>query len=793
MAHIKSRKHAAARPSHSHVAAVGLALASLSVHAADPVTAPAAQAAPTAADSTLPPVNVQGSRNAPTRTYKADTVSSPKFTQPILNTPQTITVVKKELLRDQAVSNLSEALANTPGITFTMGENGNTTTGDSIFMRGFDTSGSIFLDGIRDLGTISRDVFNTEQIEIVKGPSGSDNGRGSPTGYINLSSKVPSLEEAYGGTITVGSAKRVRLTADLNRPLDLGIPGSAVRLNVMSDESDKLRRNVASNERWGVAPSLAFGLGTATRAYINLLHIRQNNVPDGGIPAIGFPGFTTSIPTADADMVAADQRTILNGVASAGKVSQRNFYGSTSDHDDVRVDMITTRFEHDLTPTTTIRNVSRYGRTSQQYVLTGITGLGNFYTTTSGGGVKNGTLTNPATWTVTRSRQGKDQENEILTNQTSLKATVGNDKVKNTISTGVEFIYERQSNVGFTTSGTSTIANLYNPNINQSFAAVVPSGAYTKGNTTTAAIYAFDTLELGKQWLINAGLRYEKYKTEFVSLPAATATSQTATLLGKTDDLLTWKLGTVFKPVTNGSIYVAFATAQKPPGSDNFTLNAPPSGTTTTSNINNPNLDPQKAESLEIGTKWELLDNRLVLSAAAFDTKNKNDQASRDPVTGEVTQYGEKKVRGLEFGAAGALSAAWQINAGLAYMDTSVTAGSSASQQGASINYSPKLTFTSFTSYKLPFGLTLGAGARYVDTQATQINNGTATATGLLAVPSYWVFDAMAGYELTKNLSLQLNVTNVADKEYISAVNSGRSRYTLGAPRAALLTLNVRY
>ncbi len=785
MSHIKSRKHSAAHPNHS-VAAMGLALASLSVYAAEP-------AAPVT-DPGLPGVTVQGQK-APAQSYKADTVSSPKFTQPILNTPQTITVIKKELLRDQGTSSLSEALSNTPGITFTMGENGATTTGDAIFMRGFDTSGAIFVDGIRDLGTITRDTFNTEQIEVVKGPSGSDNGRGAPTGYINLSSKVPTLYEFSNGSVTVGAAHRVRLTADLNRPLDFGVPGIAARLNVMSDKGDKIGRDVANNERWGIAPSLALGLDTPTRAYFNLVHIRQNNTPDGGVPALGLSDigvpYNFGFPTADSSIVDADKATIRAGVAGAAKVNPRNFYGAASDHDDIRADMFTARFEHDLTPTTTIRNTSRYGRTSQQYVLTGVNAL-TVYDTTAGSAPKNATLRDPSLWTVARSREGKDQENEILTNQTNLKISFGNAKVKHTVSTGVEFIYERQSNVGFTTSGTTTAANLYNPNINDSFAAVVPSGAYTKGNTTTAAIYAFDTLELGERWLLNGGVRWEKYKTDFISLPASTATSQTATILGKTDDLLTWKLGAVFKPASNGSVYVAYATSQKPPGSDNFTLNAPPSGTTTTSNINNPNLDPQKAVNLEVGTKWELLKGLVVVTAAAFDTSNKNDQASRDPVTGEVTQFGEKKVRGVEFGVAGALTSAWQVNAGLAYMNTEVTAGTS-TQTGAVINFSPKLTFTSFTTYKLPIGLTIGGGARYVDSQSTQVNNSAPTVTGLPQIPSYWVFDAMAGYELNKNLSLQLNVTNLADKEYLAAVNSGRSRYSLGAPRTAMLSLNLKY
>ena len=152
--------------------------------------------------------------------YKVDTASSPKFTAPLLDTPQTITVIPKELLDDQGLGSLADALRNTPGITFTLGENGNTTAGDSITMRGFDTAGSIFLDGVRDLGAVSRDTFNTEQIEIVKGPSGSDNGRGAPSGYINMSSKQPTLVrtpplQSWRSVPTAACAPRL----DLNQAL----------------------------------------------------------------------------------------------------------------------------------------------------------------------------------------------------------------------------------------------------------------------------------------------------------------------------------------------------------------------------------------------------------------------------------------------------------------------------------------------------------------------------------------------------------------------------------------------
>jgi catecholate siderophore receptor len=687
--------------------------------------------------------------------YKPAQASSPKFTQPLVDTPQTITVVTRQLMQDQGVATLSEAMRNSPGITFTLGENGNTTTGDSVFMRGFDTSGSIFLDGIRDLGTISRDVFNIEQVEIVKGPSGSDNGRGAPTGYINLASKTPTLEDLTAGSLTGGTDNRLRVTSDLNHAFDIGLPGTAVRLNMMYDKGDKIGRAVAENKRWGVAPTFALGLGTSTRAYFNFLHIKQDNIPDGGISAIGYPGYSLA----------------------GAPVDTSNFYGSANDYDNVKLDMFTARLEHDLTSNATLRNTSRYGRTTEQYVLTGV----NAITQTP--------LTNPAAWTAARSRQGKDQVNEILTNQTNLNTAFSTGSIGHSISTGVEFIYERQRNLAFATVGTTSPANLYNPSTADSFAAVVPSGASTDGDTTTVAGYLFDTLQFTPKWSLNLGVRFERYKTEFTSVPATTATPQTATVLSKADNLVTGKAGLVFKPLENGSIYLAYASSQQPPGGSNFTLNA------TATNIANPNLDPQEAENIELGTKWELFDNLLVVTAAAFDTRNKNDQASVDPVTGEIDQYGEKRVRGIELGAAGMITPTWQVSVGLATLDTEVSEAnlSQPAQQGAQLNFSPKFSFTSWTSYKLPFGLTIAGGARYVASQTTAISNGTAAVTNLPQIPSYWVIDAMAGYEINEKFGLQLNVTNATDELYLAAVNNGRSRYTLGTPRAAQLTMNFKF
>jgi catecholate siderophore receptor len=202
--------------------------------------------------------------------FKAEKVSSDKFTQPLVDTPQTIVVVKKELFQQQAATSLSEALRNTPGITMLLGENGNTATGDSIFMRGFDTQGSIFVDGIRDLGSISRDTFNTDQVEIAKGPAGVDNGRGAASGYINLSSKKANLEDAISGNVTLGTSNYKRSTLDVNKSLS---ETTAVRVNLLAQDAGVDGRDEVESNNWGIATSLGLGLGTGTRTFINFYHV----------------------------------------------------------------------------------------------------------------------------------------------------------------------------------------------------------------------------------------------------------------------------------------------------------------------------------------------------------------------------------------------------------------------------------------------------------------------------------------------------------------------------------------
>ena len=728
--------------------------------------------------------------------FKAEKVSSDKFTQPLVDTPQTIVVVKKELFQQQAATSLSETLRNTPGITMLLGENGNTATGDSIFMRGFDTQGSIFVDGIRDLGSISRDTFNTEQVEIAKGPAGVDNGRGAASGYVNMSSKMANLEDTITGNLSLGSGEYKRGTLDVNKSLS---ETTAVRVNLLKQDAGVAGRDEVENNYEGFAGSLGFGLGTDTRIFINSLNVKQSGIPDGGVPVVGLDGYYNAIFDARPSTNFPTGGT-FNGIVPDA-VDTSNFYGSTADRNDVNANMFTVRVEHDLAENVTVRNTSRYGRTKQDQVLTGINGI----TFGPSSAVQD---SNPETWTVSRSRQGKDILNKILTNQTNLTASFDTGDIKHELSGGIEFIYENQLTyvVGIPTGLPSqTPANLYNPSTADTFQPVVRTGNKNEGETTTAAFYILDTISLNEHWEFSAGVRAENYHTRYDTLTRQTAVTPPApqlipvgTMVGASieadDQLVSWKVGGVFKPAENGSIYVSYATSQLPPGSTNFTLSP------TAANANNPNVDPQKGTNIEIGTKWDVYDDKLALTAALFRSGNDNEFVA--DTDGTNLPIGERRVQGVELGASGIITQNWQVNAGLAYMEPEITRGNrSAAHNGAAqtnggvIQWSPKVTFTVWNSYTFANGLVLGGGARYVDSVAsTSLTNAAALSTrSMVELPDYWVVDAMASYPINKNISLQLNVMNFADEEYLANLNSGVSRYTPSVERSARLGLNFSF
>ncbi len=713
--------------------------------------------------------------------YKAEKSASPKFTQSLMDTPKTIQVIKKEMLQEQGAISLTDALRNTPGITMQLGENGATSAGDTFQMRGFSTQASTFVDGIRDLGAVTRDVFSVEQVEVIKGAAGADIGRGASSGYINLVSKLPNLEDANEVLLSIGTEQKKRFSADSNHKID---DGSAFRLNVMVQEADAVGRHVVDNTSVAIAPSLAFGLNTPTKVYVYSQHVRQDNTPDGGIPTIGLDGFYNATAV----------------IQAGAKVDSKNFYGSKQDYEKVEADMFTAKVEHTLSANTTLRNITRYGQTHMDRVLTGVNALSVNATTKA--------------IEVARTRQRLDQVNDILANQTTLNTALITGNIKHDVVLGLELLSESQLSLGTTTGSTSTttvvvngqtlpvfasLTNVYQPSANDTLLVPYLTGADTEGKTTTTALYAFDTLSLSEAFKLNMGVRVDRYSitTKIGTLVTGGTGGNLASHAGykvgdihhadleDSDTLISWNAGLVFKPTDDGTLYAAIANSQTPPAGANFTLSA------TAGNQANADLAPQKTSTIELGSKWELLNKRLNVSAAVYRTENEG-QSTQDVVTGTFSQEAKTRVDGVELAAVGQLTNFWQLSAGIAAMASeqldqrAKNATTGVVTVTDAVRWTPDLTASLWSSYTLG-DITLGGGVRYVSEQKRAVTTDTAI-QNMPSIPAYMVADVMAAYKVSKNTTLRLNVYNLFNKEYISTLNNSGARATLGAPLSAVLT-----
>mgnify|MGYP000844707449 FL=1 len=717
--------------------------------------------------------------------YQVERAQSQKYTAPLVDTPRSVTVVPQQVLKDINALSLQDALRTVPGITMGAGEGGNP-QGDRPFIRGFDSQSSTYLDGVRDTGAQSREIFAIESIEVSKGPNSAFGGRGSAGGSINLESKKARAGDFTNGGFTWGSDQTQRYTLDANREF---LDNAAFRLNLMSHESNVAGRDEVNYDRWGVAPSVVFGLGTETRVNLDFYHMESNDLPDSGIPYSLTSGSSAKRTSANPD------KPIDGGDSD-------NFYGLTDrDFRKTRSDIATFAIEHDLNDALTIKNTLRHGNSMQDYILT--------QPDDTKGNVNNGSV-----WRRINSRVGNTA---TTTNQTDLFGEFNLGGFKNTFSTGIEISREESDKSSYsvdtdTVPGGAANSNctpgmigapsgynctsLGNPNPNDPWnGSIARNYAGTDTNSTTRALYAFDTLELDPQWLLNMGLRYDHFDTDYRTYDASGTTTVTSGVANKGDDtseFVTGQLGLVWKPADNGSVYISYATSATPPGA---TLGEGTDGNPlTTSTVNN-ELKPEDTTNYELGTKWDVLDNRLSLTAAVFRTEKDNARVLTGINTYE--NVGTTRVDGLELSATGKISEKWQLFAGYSYLDSEQVDGGADGDRNGNVTSqvslsngnqlpnTPNHSLSLWTTYEVLPKLTIGGGAFYVDEVFGNVAN-------TVMVDSYWRYDAMAAYKLTKNVDLQLNVQNLTDEVYYDKAYASHFA-NQAAGRTALLSTNVHF
>ncbi|WP_243634427.1 TonB-dependent receptor [Roseicella frigidaeris] len=717
-------------------------------------TAPAFASSPTIA---LPTLDVQAQE--PANTLQRGTGLS-RMPGTVQETPQTINIIPREILEQQNVTTLDQALRNVPGITASIGEGNGGVNGDQFRIRGFATQNDVYVDGLKDFGSYTRDAFNIDSIAVMKGPSATTFGQNNIGGAININTKTPFLGNSYGGSITGGLGPLYRGTVDINQQLD---STTAVRLNLMGQYNRVVDRDKIESGRFAIAPSIGFGLGTNVSLTVDYMHFEDRRIPDYGVPIVTAPGQTVGKP-----------------VTEYG-VSRKNWYGWDLDRDDVTVDRFTARLRYVPNDWLTVTNDTRFSYVTRNFAASptscSSTGAGNCTQYL----FDNNPLTVP---TVQASAAGNPfhQETWGLQNVTTAVARFHTGFLRHEATFGLDAWLQHDERTGYAYNpATRPFVSLFNPSHSAAgFSVVAATGANVR-ETDQRYLGGFliDRVWLTPQLSVIGGVRVSNYDIDYKTYGSGAAT----TIISSNNTFADPRASLVFEPTKTQTYYFSYATSHSPPGS--FITTQPATFT-----VGNSGLSPETNTIYELGAKVGVIENRLGLYGALYRIEKGNAFVS-DPISGTITQSGdEQRNQGIEVGVTGAITRDWAFTANYTYMDSETTKSSTAANLGKRVQYVPKHAAALWTTYEAmrdtPYQFTVGGGITY---RSQAFLNAANTAE----VPANFTLDAVISHNFgeRRQWRVAVNGYNLTNELNYDALFGNRVNPSAG--RTVLFSLAAVY
>jgi catecholate siderophore receptor len=756
-------------------------------------------------------------------TSGTNSVALGQFTEALTDTAQTVNVIPQYILAEQGAVSFKDALKNAPGISLAAGEGG--LQGDNLTIRGFSAQKDIFLDGIRDFGSYFRDAFDYESVDVIQGPASVEFGRGSTGGVINQESKQPVSNKFIRPNVQFGTNALMRGTLDTNLPLNKFVPNSALRFNVMGMQSGVAGRDITKVRRVAFAPSLIFGLGKPTRLVLQYMHQIERTTPDYGVTWLD-----TVVPP----------------------VPQNNFYGLRNFNQmNLTPDIATAKLEQDLGSHASLRTSLRYGRYPRQVRVTEaivnstgtITGVGAALNPGSTQLIYGSYASTCAqTTSVTTSCYGQNTPlNQVYLRRNNIARNATDDMLWARTELATNFTFhgignnamvlleggrERTTTGGwgyFLADGVTAFTSytsLLNPNPDDPTPPVIKNILPTHVSSQSFGINLMDSMHVTRWLLFSGGIRFDYFNT-LSSAPTATTyypvtTAVPVTNLSHLDKKPTYRAAVVVKPKTNGSVYFDYGTSFNP-SAESLSLSA-----------NNVTLPPETNETYEVGTKWDLLKNKLNINSSIFRTTKQNAKETDPFNSANIVLAGTQRVQGIQLGALGHLPNHFDLIVGYAYLDNKVVADRASNPINISpfaavnlafytdwqnrlktnVNATPDARFNTapyfissvglplvnvakntgnfWVTHSLPWRFTGGMGgnfsgprrssstavnAVYNTTAATDIRN---VPLAFRAVPGFYTLNAMLSHPISEHLSAQVNINNLTNKFYIEQPASNR-------------------
>ena len=669
--------------------------------------------------------------------YRAvETSSGTKTATPILDIPQSISVVTSDQIADQQIRSVADLVRYIPGSSAGQGE-GNR---DQVTLRGNNTSADFFVDGLRDDVQYFRSFYNVDRVEVFKGANAMIFGRGGGGGVINRVTKAAITDrDLVAATLSADTFGSYYGAFDVNA----GSSRAALRVNGFYEHLDN-HRDVYSGKRYALNPTVSAELG-ATKILLGYEYVRDNRVTDRGIPS-AFAG--TIAASASPLRGFRDTFFGLRGVNETGFTAHVvNFRSKTS-----------------LTPSLTLSTQALYGHYDKFY-------RNAFAATAIGGTAAAPTVGIEAYFEPTR--------RETLIGQANLEWHVSTGSIEHKILIGGEFTRQdtRSDRInGFFSATAPTAANrratvsltdpLAIPPIFFIAGPAANGNRKVDGNLDQASGYVQDQISLGDHVDLIGGLRYDRYENRIANL-------FTGAIVSRVDQLWSPRAGLVYKPVPEASIYLSYSKSYLPQGGDQFV----------TFDATNAALEPETFDNYEIGAKWNITPD-LTFTTALYRLDRANTRAP-GPVAGTIVQTGAQRSRGFELGLSGRITPNWTTSLGYAHTNAAIRETTSAAPAGRRVGQVPRNQFSLWNRFDVTPRFGIGAGLYRQSRQFTTISNTT-------FLPAYTRIDAALFYKLTDRIEAQLNVENLTDKTYFPVAHNDNNIST-GAPLNARFTLNAKF
>lgn len=663
------------------------------------------------------------------QSYKAsESKSALKIDAPLRDIPQTVNVVPQSVIKDQGAQSMEDVLKNVPGIGLSNGDGQR----DQVTIRGFSAIGDMYVDGMRDDALYYRDLSNVERVEVIKGPAAVLYGRGSSGGLINNVSKKPNFAPVHEVGVTFDSEGKRRTQFDAGWA-DEQQGDKAFRITGALEDSDTFRDD-GYIDRKAIAPTAYFKLSDDLDLTVGATYLYDKRLIDFGIPALG-------------------DRPV--------DVDRDKRFGAADPDDDYarsEVFSFTAGVDYRLNDDFTLSNNSRY----YHYDLDRNNTLADSSPTRF--------VTAPNGELLVKLNRGNVQRNEDgWFNQTELKHQAQLAGMNHNLLYGVELGRQIKDQSVFSQNNVAQVPVFRDALVDVPFQA---NRQTAKGTTTqdTAGFYVQDLIELAPMWKALVGVRYDVFDQEY-------SDDLTGNDLSRTDTTWSPRVGLVFQPDQIQSYYVSVSRSYQP-SSEVFALST-----------GNQGLEPEETTNYEVGAKWDLLDNRLSVTAALFRLERTNMKTTDPANPANLVLAGEQRTDGFEATVSGQLTDKWQVYGGFAFLDAEITKSNSFTNGVANEGQTPTLTPRTSANLWLVRSLNetwrVGMGANYVDERYTALDN-------VVVMPSYTTVDAALLYNQPK-WDAALRLRNVFDRDYYASAHGSVDLITPGAPRTLELSTNFRF